>query len=138
MEGPNDDFRAQVAVWLDDITAETEDQEAEERLEGILGAIGDAAAADAADFADQDANDVLAGVSAWASVASYAVGRVYAPSSPWRGLAGFATKIAARLQQIAANVYAALAAAAAGLGAISWSIGISFPWAGISVSVTWS
>ena len=137
VEGPVNEFRAVVADRLNEVTAETPDEQAEAVLDGVLQEIAHQADADVANGWDQDPVDLLAAVESWASVASYAVARVYAPNSPWRRLAGFSRHIAAHLTSLRKILFAPLEAAARALGASSFSIGASFPWAGVSVSLTW-
>jgi hypothetical protein len=84
------------------------------------------------------ADQTLTAVDEWASVASYAVSWLYAPQSPSpEKMAGWARAISDKLRTIVNALLTALAAAAKSLGALSWSIGLGFPW-GISVAVTWN
>ncbi|MGO4692018.1 hypothetical protein [Glaciibacter sp. 2TAF33] len=146
MNGPDTETRGRIAEWADETLPDASDDTAEGWLDEVLGVIADAIASDEEDDdlfggeLDQDAAaGILAAAESWASVVSYAVGRVYAPTSPWpRRLAGWATKISARLNTILAALHAAMSAAvttlSATFGITSYSIGLSFPW-GVSVSL---
>lgn len=130
MYGPDDDFRA-------DVGARAEQIDNEEALEHLLADIEDRVASDVEHDDGGDPEDDLAAIQTWASVASYAAARFYAPASPWpRSVAGWSQKAVARLQRIASTLSAPLRRVAAALSAVSFSIGVSFPW-GISISLGW-
>lgn len=85
------------------------------------------------DAAEED----LASVHAWASLASRVVGEVYAPASPFPwNTGGWGSEVAKRLQKIAAKLAPVALPAAHRIGANGVSIGISFPW-GVSVSISY-
>jgi hypothetical protein len=108
----------------------------EGQLVEILARIEDELEADLAEGGD-DGPAGLAAVDAWAGLASYAIGRFYAPASPWPYQKGGWDKMAPeRLRRIGESLRGPLEQAARALGAASWSIGVGFPW-GVSVSVTW-
>src|ERR1700719_4440400 len=95
MNGPDDEFRARVAV----VAAEVGNEAA---LEALLGEVEEALQADIERGAGENADDDLAAVESWAAVASYAVARFHAPASPWpRDLAGWGNNAAGRLRNIA-------------------------------------
>jgi hypothetical protein len=157
MLGPAEDFRAYVSQRVESLVtegvwAEAVSERAEDALDDILTEIAavaesdlasdefltSSAAFEARNLTVEQAEDLLAAVNAWASVASYAAARLYAPNSPWRtGLAGWSKKIAKTLGRIVSILLTPLKAVAVALGASSWSIGINFPWAGVAVSLTW-
>ncbi len=90
------------------------------------------------ELSEGDARSVLSAVESWASVASYAVGWVYAPQSPFsKKLAGWLKEVPGKLREIAETLKNALLDVAHALGVNSWSIGVGFPW-GISVSIGWN
>jgi hypothetical protein len=117
MNGPDDEFRARVAVRAEEIGNEA-------ALDALLGA-------------GENPNDDLAAVESWAAVASFAVARFHAPASPWpRDLAGWGKTAAARLRSIANILSRILRTVAQALAAASFSIAIGFPW-GISIGLSW-
>ncbi|MEV0338779.1 hypothetical protein AB0H49_07100 [Nocardia sp. NPDC050713] len=132
---------------MDAIAEQVGDRETSESVENQLAQLLDVVAAKmrtdiesmpSHELDENEATEVLAAVHAWAALASYATGRVYAPTSPWHHrLAGWGTKIAGILQKIANVLLTPLKAAAATLGASSYSVGIEFPWSGVQVSLTW-
>jgi hypothetical protein len=130
MNGPDDEFRARVAV----VAAEVGNEAA---LEALLGEVEEALRADIERGAGENANDDLAAVESWAAVASYAVARFHAPASPWpRDLAGWGKNAASRLRNIADTLSTILRTVAQALAAASCSVAISFPW-GISIGLSW-
>jgi hypothetical protein len=155
VNGPDDDLRAAIAHRVDVITERLPsgflDPQAEEALEALLldvevfvrndieaDAVVTAAETGGAEVSESGAEDLLAAVHAWASVASYAAARIYAPSSPMRrSLAGWSKKVAGVLQRIAGILLTPLRVAAAALGASSWSITVNFPWTGVGVGLSW-
>jgi hypothetical protein len=129
MEGPSDSFRAEIANEV--ARVETENQ-----LDEILARIDAAIQADLAS-PEEEPTRLIDGVTEWASVASYVVGRFYGPASPWpRDLAGWSEKAVGRLRQISDRLRNALAFALSGTGASSFSISVGFPW-GISIGLSW-
>jgi hypothetical protein len=109
----------------------------EDELEGILVEIEGAINADMSAGPSADPFDDLAAVESWASVASGACARFYAPASPWpRSVAGWSKRAAARLRSIANTLKAALQPIAQALAAVGFSISVSFPW-GIAIGVSW-
>ena len=79
----------------------------------------------------------MSAADSWASLASYPMARLSAPTSPWpRNVAGWGTKRGWTTERIANTLSAALRAIAPALGAQSFSIGVSFPW-GIQISLSW-
>lgn len=132
MRGPDDRLRGWVAVQMDAV-------ESEEGLEEALGVIDEELANDLSSepYGGQDPAAVLAAVEAWASVASYAAARFYAPSSPWpRGLSGWSRRAVGRLRTISNRMVPPLRAACATVQAKGFSVGVAFPW-GVSVSLEW-
>jgi hypothetical protein len=130
MEGPDDGFRE----W---IGREATNVDSEEALEGLLGEIEGLVVADVDRGAGEDAEGDLAAIESWASLASYAAARFYAPASPWpRSLGGWSKRAVARLRSIANALSTALKPVAQALGAASFSIGVSFPW-GVSIGLSW-
>jgi hypothetical protein len=130
MNGPDDEFRARVAVIAEQVGNEA-------GLETLLGEVEAALQADIELGAGENPNDDLAAVESWAAVASYAVARFHAPASPWpRDLAGWGKKAAGRLRSIANTLSTILRPVAQALGAASFSIAIGFPW-GISIGLSW-
>jgi hypothetical protein len=116
------------------VTRKADELTSEEELEKLLAEIDGALNedADAGDPADD-----LAAIESWASLASYAAGRFYAPASPWPGnLAGWGTKAVERLRRIANTLADRLRAIVGVVGATGFSIAVAFPW-GISVALNW-
>jgi hypothetical protein len=130
MHGPDDEFRSMVVNAAGELASE-------EGLEELLGTIENALQADLEYGTGEDPIDDLAAVESWASVASYATARFHAPASPWpHDLAGWGKKAAGRLRHIANILSSILKEVVKVLKAVSFSIGVSFPW-GISISVGW-
>jgi hypothetical protein len=128
MREPDDDFRGWVASAVENV-------QSEDQLDDVLGEIEGKIEASLGD--ESDPAQTLDAVFEWASVASYPIARFYAPASPWpKNVAGWGKKAVARLRRIAGLLRTALQAAAAALGAASFSIGVSFPW-GISIGLSW-
>ena len=74
------------------------------------------------------ANDILAAIDAWMSLASYAIGRTYAPQGPFRGgLAGWTLDVGRRIEDLASSVRGALSRAAKGLELILGQCLLAFP-----------
>ena len=85
----------------------------------------------------EEADDLLVRIEQWMSVASNAVGWVYAPQSPFRkDKAGWKAGVGETLRSLANSVKDVMIRIIKVLGAASWSIGASFPW-GISVGLSW-
>lgn len=153
MEGPSTEIRAVVASRVNDLLGRYPpdhiDSDLEDALAEILEDVAGSCLRDVADdgrvwtqgpqeLSSEDAEQLLATVHAWASVASYVTARVYGPNSPMcRTLAGWGSKVAGILQKIAGVLLTPLRLAAHTLGATSWTIGVNFPWTGVSVSLTW-
>jgi hypothetical protein len=130
MQGPDEDFRA----WVGTRAAEVE---SEDELEGILAEIEGVVRNDVETFGEADPRDELAAIESWASVASYACARFYAPASPWRrDVAGWSKGAVGKLRSIANSLKAALESIAQALQAASYSISVSFPW-GVSIGIGW-
>lgn len=130
MNGPDDEFRARVAVRAEEIGNEA-------ALDALLGEVEEALLGDIELGVGENPNDDLAAVESWAAVASFAVARFHAPASPWpRDLAGWGKTAAARLRSIANTLSTILRTVAQALAAASFSIAISFPW-GISIGLSW-
>jgi hypothetical protein len=130
MTGPDDDFRGRVADIARELTSEA-------ALEGLLGEIDQAVQADVERGPGESADDDLAAIESWTSVASYAAARFYAPASPWpRDLAGWGNKAVGQLRKIANTLSEILRGVAQALKAASFSIAVGFPW-GISVGLSW-
>jgi hypothetical protein len=151
MNGPTNIYRQQVFNRLKELPntaggVRVVTPQLEARLEGILSDILRAASEDVessrllrTDNVDsREADQLVAAIDQWASVASFAVSWLYAPQSPSvEKMAGWAKKIGNKLREIAGALLRALVVAAKSLGATSWSIGVNFP-LGMSVSLTWS
>lgn len=141
MDGPSDALRGGVLTMVADIDAV--DERAEQSLRAALSDIEgdlsrDVARADLELHDEDAAMDQLAAIDAWTALISSAVARIYAPASPWhRQVAGWAKRISAQLRWLTNLLLAPLRAAAGALGAVSYSISISFPW-GVSVGLDWS
>jgi hypothetical protein len=141
MNGPSDDLRANVFETIE-LTREESDTRAEAILAETLDRIDAQIVQDLAEGWDDVDNEeaafqALGVIDAWAGLASAAVAKVYAPASPWpRGFAGWSQAITQRLRELARRLNPVLQAIKQALGAVSWSIGVAFPW-GISVSLTW-
>lgn len=116
----------------------------EDALAKVLNDINQAAESDLArvlqraqenpsDYAD----DVVEAADAWASVASYAVTRVYfeGPESIWRR-GGFSEKVAKELNAVARTLSGPLRASLQATGASSFSVAVGFPF-GVSVGLSW-
>jgi hypothetical protein len=148
MDGPSDNLRAAVGglEWTRRADARADRGDAEDSLAALLTRIereltadveGDLRVTTSDVDAGDDSWDLLAAVEAWAGVSSAAVSQVYAPASPWpRRVGGWGKKAIAALQRIIKILLTPLQVAAKGVGASSWSIGVSFPW-GLSVSLSW-
>jgi len=137
MLGPSDEFRHAVAESIDGLHSEGDLHELLYRIEATLRddlpIVG---------LTEDEGLGELAAIEAWASLASDAVLALYAPGS-WNLLrrnghhvAGWSREAAERLRAIAGALMNQLAAVAALLRAVGFSIGVSFPW-GISVSISW-
>ncbi|HEY2477223.1 MAG TPA: hypothetical protein VGI17_00670 [Solirubrobacterales bacterium] len=129
MNGPSEELREHVALTLDEVTDE-------EQLEEILGTIEEELSSDLGG-GPRDEQEEMAAIDAWAGLASYAVGRFYAPASPWpfrKG--GWDKRAPERLRRIADQLRGPLERVARALGAVTWSISVGFPW-GVSISVSW-
>jgi hypothetical protein len=129
VDGPSEGLRERVASALGEVSEEDQLDEIlgmiEGELEGDLGA------------ESYDEQSELAAIDAWAGLASYAVGRFYAPASPWpfrKG--GWDRRAPERLRRIGERLRGPLERAARALGAVSWSISVGFPW-GVSIAVSW-
>ncbi len=124
MDGPKDRLRVEIAQELDRLTVEVaerdEDAFGEEQLDEILVRIQNEVEAALEAGPQDDGHSELAAVDAWAGLASYAVARFYAPTSPWpwkKG--GWTDKAPERLRHIADKLRPALEWAAKTLGAAS-------------------
>jgi hypothetical protein len=144
MQGPDQAFRERVGSRAE---ALAERMDGEAKLENLLDEIERALRHDVEEgtgddeegTGDDPADDLadLAAIHSWASVASYASARFYAPASPWpRSVAGWSRRAAARLQSIANTLLSALRPVAAALNAASISMTVGFPW-GISIGLSW-
>lgn len=139
MRAPTDEDRRKIAdgtVGLRDIP---NDEEAEAMLDDALSYLVTLLEKelDTNPPEDDDAEELAAACVAWASVASYALASAYAPASPFpRNLAGFGQRALKRILKLVKVLRRPLSVAQKGLGASSYSIGISFPW-GISISFQW-
>jgi hypothetical protein len=130
MNGPDDEFRARVAVVAEEVGNEA-------ALDGLLVEVEEALRADIGLGAGENPNDDLAAIESWAAVASFAVARFHAPAGPWpRDLAGWGKTAVGRLRSIANTLSTILRNVAQSLAAASFSIAISFPW-GISIGLSW-
>jgi hypothetical protein len=127
VQGPSNRFRKDVKRKADELTREEELEELLVEIDGALNEDADAGAPE----------DDLAAIESWASLASYAAGRFYAPASPWpRDLAGWGTKAIERLRRIANTLASRLRSIVGVVGATGFSITVGFPW-GISVALNW-
>lgn len=141
MIGPELDYRQGVVDQLpplDDLPDPLAEQVVLNALEQMEGAIRDDVQRPMPDLTDETvAYDQLGAIEAWASAISTVVGRVYAPTSPWRRrVAGWAKNVASRIRWLTGLLLTPLRTIASALGASSFSIGLGFPW-GVSVSLSW-
>ena len=141
MDEPSDELRVEIANALDRLTEEVAagDGKAygEDQLDEILGMIEVEVEVALESGPEENEHSELAAVDAWAGLASYAVARFYAPTSPWPWhKAGWSKKAPERLRRIANRLRPPLEKAAHALGAASWSVSVGFPW-GISIAVSW-
>lgn len=145
---PPEDLRIEISNWAQDISPGPDiDAEMENHVESLLARVEEVAQQSLThevpfmyfEEPEESWGDRLFGaVSAWASIASYVTASLYAPQSPLRrGLAGWSTKIGSQLQRIVRVLLAPLCTAARLIGAPSWSIAVSFPWAGVQVGLGW-
>lgn len=109
----------------------------EDDLAEVLAGIGDASIADLRRIDDEDGYAMLAGVEAWASVASYAMTRFYfeGPNSVLRR-GGQSKPVSEKLADLATTWGGVLRSALKKTHASSFSIAIGFPF-GIQVGLTW-
>lgn len=128
MDGPDSEFRAEIAEAVQRV-------ETEAQLDELLARVEDAIAADLAQT-EESQEKVLDGVLQWASVTSYAVAYFYEPASRRRDLAGFGKEAVEKLRRISAQLSGPLSFALSSTGAGSFSISVGFPW-GISVGLSW-
>jgi hypothetical protein len=148
LEGPSDDFRANIALRVQEI-------EDEGGVEELLADIESAASEDLAWVADAESVDserasvLLAAIDSWASLGSFVVVQFYGSLEPpnvgaalrWRRgpfhwAPGWRRGVAERLQALAGVLRGPLEKARAALGATSFSISVGFPW-GVSVGLSW-
>jgi hypothetical protein len=149
MEGPSVEFRQDVASRMDGVSPleiavpnvtlamESELENLLQEIDGRLrDDIGSSEILRDGEFDVANATEILAAIDAWMSLASYAIGRTYAPQSPFRGgVAGWTLDVGRRIEDLARSVRGALSSAAMGLGAESWSVSSGFPF-GISVGLS--
>jgi len=119
----------------------------EDALVDILALIGARAEEDLRPGAEQVANDeqaweLLAAVDAWASLASYAFQSVYAEElpevgTPFRRFKGAKEDVMKYLRSCVSQFKSALDSACRVLAALSYSIGVQFPW-GVSIGLEWA
>lgn len=149
MDGPTIEYRMELVQLLQRDLPQTGPRlvtrEAEAVLDSVLVDIASHMESDiersqyltSDDVSEEYTNSVLSAVDAWMSTASYVVGWIYAPQSPWPiGLTGWSPTIARRLRhfnQISHNILSRLRD---NLGASSYTVTVSFPF-GISVSLNW-
>jgi hypothetical protein len=130
MQGPDRDFRGGIGAQAGKL-------DSEEALEGLLDQIDVAVRKDVERGKGKDPWEDLAAIESWASLASYAAARFYAPASPWRrNFGGWSKRAAARLRSIANALSSVLQPVAKALKAASFSISVSFPW-GVSIGLSW-
>ncbi|MET7786722.1 hypothetical protein ABZS93_08830 [Streptomyces sp900116325] len=84
---------------------------------------------------EEPSAQVIVDVQEWASLASYAVARTYAPQSPLR-YAGFSRRVTQLLVRIVTLLTVQLNKLGHILTNPTFSISINFPW-GVSSSVSW-
>ncbi|MFI8952636.1 hypothetical protein ACIGO6_39980 [Streptomyces sp. NPDC053750] len=85
---------------------------------------------------DAEAEDVLAMVEAWAGLMSYVVLETYGQHSAMRH-AGWYADVPLRLRRMCGRLRGPLRWVASNMGALDFSIGVSFP-GGVSVSLSWT
>jgi hypothetical protein len=121
---------------------EADDETAEANLVGLLNEIGgylqEGVPEDIRD--ERSAKEVLSSVISWASIISYTVANVYAPMTPFpQRVAGWAPHVSKALLDLVALLRKHLEVAVHYLRSqnvpVSFSIGLSFPWAGVQVSL---
>lgn len=143
MNGPSDRLREEVEAQAGELRHE---EDLYRLLENIDAELADDADPDIelGDDIDPEYRDrvvggeLLTSVNAWASLASYAVARFYAPSSPWpsKRLAGWSKRAMAHLQSIVGKLLPAIQSAIGKLGASGYGVTFNFPW-GIGITVNW-
>jgi hypothetical protein len=145
---PPEEFRMEISNRAQDIPGGPEiNSKMEDLVEQLLSRVEEVARGaltqDVPDIYLDEPDDIrgdrlFSAVNAWASIASYVTAKLYAPQSPLRsGLAGWSTKIDTQLQRIVRVLLGPLRTAARLIGALSWSIAVSFPWAGVQVGLGW-
>ena len=142
MNGPSEELRSEIRSQIDEITGTPPNAlrsvtpQSEDRLTGVLTRITDALQLDAVGEGDEPGN-LLDATNEWAGLLSYAVGRIYAPASPWPfGLGGWGRGPVRALQRGAELLQIPLAQAATALRANGFSVSVGFPW-GVSVGLSW-
>jgi hypothetical protein len=152
MEEPSRDFREYISGRLEELAGTEESQveedqveellqEIEKELDGHLPPEGDEDAEGMARVTPADREEAFAqlgAVESWASLASYAVARFYAPASPWpwKKLAGWSKGVAERLRRVAGLLLTPLKGVAYVLGASLYSISVGFPF-GVAIGLEW-
>lgn len=109
------------------------EDEAAAALEVILHALSEPEGMRAV---EEPSAQVIVDVQEWASLASYAVARTYAPQSPLR-YAGFSRRVTQLLVRIVTLLTVQLNKLGHILTHPTFSISINFPW-GVSSSVSWT
>lgn len=133
MEAPSPEVRSQVRERAG---------ESEQHAVNALGVVVEALQGQVwqleagADLSEEEAAELLDVVQAWASLASYALARTYAPQSPMPH-AGFSPDVARWVGSIVRLLSRPMRRLARRLGSPIWSISVTFPW-GLSVSVAWT
>lgn len=120
---------------------EARSAESEEMLADVLGRIVDVANGDLRrqqSESGESEHELAGGVTAWASVVSYATTRFYfeGPESILKR-GGYSKSVVSRLEEAALTFRSFLEAALRSTGAVSFSISIGFPW-GVSVGLDWT
>jgi hypothetical protein len=144
MPGPSLEFRLLIAGRLNEIdtmyhtTPREVTQEVEDQLERILDVILEQCESEMqTSLGSEFAGEVIESVNEWAGLLSYAVGRVYAPTSPWfQGLGGWGRGTTKSLRE-AARIFGKFAnKAASDVGATGFGVSVGFPF-GVSVGLSW-
>lgn len=145
MRQPDEDLRRHFASWSAELRT-AEDEQAEQGLAELLDNVHQYLQEDLDRDGirnEEEAESVLATANVWAAIASQALAEVYAPMSPFpRRLAGWSQNVSTWLQSVVKALHSNVQAAVNYLkpiwGIVSFSIGVSFPWAGVQISLEFS
>jgi hypothetical protein len=132
-----EDVKAPDIEFRQFIARQAAEMQTEDDVDKVLSMVEEQALAEATqDDPDQKADDALAVIDAWASLASYVVWRFYSPRSPREDEAGMSEKAAKKLRNISKAFRGKLYQIMAEIGASGFSISVGLTW-GVSVGLTW-